>query len=136
MALVEIRQALETHLNVMTPALSTAWENVNFTPVNGTPYQRVNLIIADTQNPTMGDGHYRLTGFMQVTLCYPINGGAKSASTRADLLVSHFKRNTNLAPVAGVQVDINKTPRIEPPMIDGDRYKLPVSVYFSVDIFS
>lgn len=135
MALVEIRQALETHLNALTPSISTAWENIAFTPVNGTPYQRVNLVIADTQNPTMGDSHYRLVGFMQVTLCYPINGGAKTASQRADLLVNHFKRGVDLSPVSSIKTLIHKTPKIEAPMIDGDRYKLPVSIYFSTDIF-
>lgn len=135
MALVEIRTALETKLNALTPTLSTAWESVPFTPVVGTAYQQVNLMIADTLNPTLGGEHYRIKGFMQVLLCYPPNAGAKTASTRADLLVNHFKRGTSLTS-GGVTVIIDKTPSIAPALIDGVLYKIPVSIYFSADIYS
>jgi hypothetical protein len=135
MALVEIRTALETKLNALTPALATAWENVPFTPVIGTAFQQVNLMIADTLNPTLGGNHYRVKGFMQVMLCYPANVGAKVAATRADLLVNHFKRGTSLTS-GGVTVIIDKTPSIAPALIDGVLYKIPVSIYFSTDIYS
>ena len=36
MSVVKVKAALETALNGMT-ALATAWENVAFTPVAGTP---------------------------------------------------------------------------------------------------
>ena len=135
MALVEIRTALETKLNALTPTLATAWESVPFTPVVGTAYQQVNLMIADTLNPTMGGTHYRIKGFMQVLLCYPPSVGAKTAATRADLLVNHFKRGTSLTS-AGITVIIDKTPSIAPALIDGVLYKIPVSIYFSADIYS
>lgn len=135
MALVEIRTALETKLNALTPTLATAWESVPFTPVVGTAYQQVNLMIADTLNPTLGGTHYRIKGFMQVLLCYPPNAGAKTAATRADLLVNHFKRGTSLTS-AGITVIIDKTPSIAPALIDGLLYKIPVSIYFSADIYS
>ena len=135
MALVEIRTALETKLNALTPTLATAWESVPFTPVVGTAYQQVNLMIADTLNPTLGGTHYRIKGFMQVLLCYPPNAGAKIAATRADLLVNHFKRGTSLTS-GGVTVIIDKTPSISPSLIDGVLYKIPVSIYFSADIYS
>ena len=135
MALVEIRTALETKLNSLTPTLSTAWESVPFTPVVGTAYQQVNLMIADTLNPTLGGTHYRIKGFMQVLLCYPPNAGAKTAATRADLLVNHFKRGTSLTS-GGITVIIDKTPSIAPALIDGVLYKIPVSIYFSADIYS
>jgi hypothetical protein len=135
MALVEIRTALETKLNALTPTLATAWESVPFTPVVGTAYQQVNLMIADTLNPTLGRDHYRIKGFMQVLLCYPPNAGAKTASTRADLLVNHFKRGTSLTS-GGITVIIDKTPSIAPALIDGVLYKIPVSIYFSADIYS
>lgn len=135
MALVDIRTALETKLNALTPTISTAWESVPFTPVVGTAYQQVNLMIADTLNPTLGGTHYRIKGFMQVLLCYPPNAGAKTAATRADLLVNHFKRGTSLTS-GGITVIIDKTPSIAPALIDGVLYKIPVSIYFSADIYS
>ena len=135
MALVEIRTALETKLNALTPSFATAWESVPFTPVVGTAYQQVNLMIADTLNPTLGGTHYRIKGFMQVLLCYPPNAGAKTAATRADLLVNHFKRGTSLTS-GGITVIIDKTPSIAPALIDGVLYKIPVSIYFLADIYS
>jgi len=135
MALVEIRTALETKLNALTPTLATAWESVPFTPVVGTAYQQVNLMIADTLNPTLGGTHYRIKGFMQVLLCYPPNAGATTAATSADLLVNHFKRGTSLTS-GGITVIIDKTPSIAPALIDGVLYKIPVSIYFSADIYS
>ena len=92
-------------------------------------------MIADTLNPTLGGTHYRIKGFMQVLLCYPPNAGAKTAATRADLLVNHFKRGTSLTS-AGITVIIDKTPSIAPALIDGVLYKIPVSIYFSADIYS
>lgn len=135
MALVEIRSALEAKLNALTPALATAWESVPYTPSVGTPYQHVSILIADTLNPTLGGDHYRLKGFMQVLLCYPPNVGAKAASLRADLVVNHFKRSTALLNGV-VTVIIDKTPSVAPPMIDGLLYKIPISIYFSADIYS
>lgn len=134
MALVEIRAALETKLNALSPSLATAWESVPFTPTSGVAYQQVNLMIADIANPTLGDSHYRVKGFMQVLLCYPPNAGAKTAAARADLLTTHFKRGTSLTS-GGITVIIDKTPSIAPALIDGERYKLPVSIYFSVDVY-
>lgn len=133
MSIVSIRAALETRLNALSPSLATAWEGIPFTPVTGTPYQQVNLL-TDTENPTLGDGMYRATGFMQVLLCYPPGTGPKAASTRAELIRDWFSRGLGLSS-GGINVRIDRTPTIAPAIIDADRYRLPVTVYFSADIF-
>lgn len=131
MSIVTIRTALETHLNALTPSLSTAWESVPFTPVTSTPYQQVNLLPSDTLNPTIGDNHYREKGIFQVTLCYPSNVGVKTITTRADLLCAWFKRGTSLNGVL-----IYKTPSKSQAMADGDRIRLAVSIHWQYDNFS
>jgi hypothetical protein len=133
MSLVLIRQALETQLNTITPTLATAWENVPFTPVSGVAYQQVNLVIAGNKDITVSDSSYIMTGFLQVMLVYPIGTGAKLASTRADLLLSTFKRGLELT-ASGVKVRIHKAPVIAPAIIDGAFYKLPVTIYFNTFI--
>lgn len=133
MSIVSIRAALETRLNAMSPSLATAWEGIPYTPVTGIPYQQVNLL-TDTDNPTLGDGMYRVTGFMQVLLCYPPGTGPKAASTRAELVRDWFSRGLGLSST-GINVLIDRTPTIAPAIIDGDRYRIPVTVYFSADIF-
>jgi hypothetical protein len=134
MSIVNIRAALETRLNAMSPSLATAWEGVPYTPVTGTPYQQVNLLLAETENPTFGDAMYRVTGFLQVLLCYPPGTGPKAASARAELVRDQFRRGLGLSS-GGTDVLIDKTPTIAPAIIDGDRYRVPVTIYFSADIF-
>ena len=134
MSIVNIRAALESRLSAMTPALATAWEGVPYTPVTGTPYQQVNLLLSATENPTLGDAMYRVTGFLQVLLCYPPGTGPKAASARAELVRNQFQRGLGLSS-GGTDVLIDRTPTIAPAIIDGDRYRIPVTIYFSADIY-
>ncbi len=134
MSIVNIRAALETRLNAISPSLATAWESVPYTPVTGTPFQQVNLLLNEAENPTLGDGMYRVTGFLQVLLCYPPGTGPKAASARAELIRNQFQRGLGLSS-GGTDVLIDRTPTIAPAIIDGDRYRLPVTIYFSADIF-
>jgi hypothetical protein len=118
----------------MTPSLATAWEGVPFTPVTGTPFQQINILYNETENPTLGDAMYRVSGLMQVLLCYPPGTGPKAASARAELIRNQFQRGLGLSS-GGTDVLIDRTPTIAPAIIDGDRYRIPVTVYFSADIF-
>jgi hypothetical protein len=125
---------LESKLNALTPALATAWEGISFVPVTGTPYQQVNILPSDTLNPSIGDGHYREKGIFQVTLCYPANVGTKTATQRADLLCTHFKRGTTITN-SGINVLVHKTPSKSQCFIDGDRIRIAISIYWQSDIF-
>ena len=134
MSLASVRIALETKLNGMTPSISTAWENVPFTPVSGTPYQAAYLLPATPANPTMGDGYYREHGIFQITLMYPIQAGTLTAATRAELIRSTFKRGTTL--ISGtVSVIIERTPEIGQGRVDGDRWALPVKIRWYAGIY-
>lgn len=134
MSQLKIRQALEKNLAAMLPALATANENADFTPTTGTPYQKVNLLPAMVDNSTMGINHYREVGVFQVTLCYPISAGTNAAYTRAELVKTQFKRGTTLTQ-GGVDVVVIYTPSVSPPYQSGDRYCLPISIYYQSDIF-
>ena len=128
MSAVLIRAALETALAAMSPALDTAWENRAYTPVVGTPYQRVNLLLADPDNPEMG----RFTqerGFLQVQLVYPLGDGPGAATARAELIRDSFYRGLALT-ASGIVTTIEKTPEIAPARIEEDRYVLTVRVRF------
>jgi hypothetical protein len=130
MSLVIMRTLLENKLNTMTPAIATAWENVPFTPVSGVPYQRVNLLVSNVVNPAINDKMFQVNGFLQVTLSYPIGTASKNAYTRADLIEEIFYYGLVLVSGA-IKVRITKTPVIAPAIINGDRYELPVTIYFS-----
>ena len=129
-----IRAALEAYLNTMSPALATAPENVNYTPTSGTPFQRINLLRANPENPTIGTTHYRELGVFQVSLHYPMNAGPSPAETRAELVRTHFKRGTTLTN-SGITVTIDGTPTIASGFVDGDRWVVPVSIPYWANIF-
>lgn len=128
MSSLAIRAALETALAAMSPALATAWENTPYTPVAGTPYQRVYLLMAEPDQPEIG----RMTqerGFLQVSLAYPLGAGPSAAQTRAELIRDTFYRGRSLT-ASGITVTIEKTPEISPAMIEPDRYVVPVRIRF------
>lgn len=135
MSLNKIKKALELHLSTIAPALSTAYEGVSFTPVVGTPYQRVILVPRKPKNTTMGDDHYREVGEFQIFLCYPTNQGTGNALARADVIRSHFQRGTSLIE-DDIVVQINYTPQIGGSSIAGDRLVVPVIIPYSVEIFN
>ena len=123
----DLRAALEEALAAMTPALATAWENMPFTPVAGTPYQRVSLLLAEPLNAEYGRT-FQQGGIFQVSLMFPPGTGAAPAEARAALLRSTFHRGATFTK-NGLNVVIARTPGIMPAMNDDDgRYVLPVSI--------
>lgn len=133
MSAIEIRAALETALNGMTPALVTAWENQAFnSQPASTAYQQPFLLLAEPENPEMG-GMYRQRGIFQINLFYPPQVGPKDAATRAEAIRTLFKRGATF--VSGtVTVIIEKTPEIGQGRSDGDHWFVPVKVRFYSNI--
>jgi hypothetical protein len=129
MSAVLCRAALEVALAAMSPALATAWENAPYTPVAGTPYQRVTLLLAEPANLEMGSARYTEQGYLQISLAYPLNAGAGAATARAELIRSTFYRGASFTS-GGVTVNIEKTPEIAPGRVEEDRYVIPVKVRF------
>lgn len=129
MSQVKIRAALETALAAMTPALSTAYENVAFTPVPGTPYQRAFLLPAEPDNPEAGHVVHIARGIFQVNLMYPLQAGDSTARTRAELIRTTFYRSRSFTS-GGVTVSVEKTPEAGQGTPDGDRWMIPVKIRF------
>ena len=135
MAIVNIKKALERHLNLITPAISTAYENVNFVPVAGVPYQRVLVITDKTVNPVLGSDYYREEGVLQVFLAYPMNQGSASALGRAELIQKHFKRGTTLTE-GSVQINFFRTGTIQGSLTTNDRLIVPITIPYTAEVFS
>lgn len=128
MSAVKARQALEVALNAMSPALATAWENAPYTPVSGTPYQRVHVLLAEPANIEFGSSYVE-QGFMQVSLAYPLGAGSAAAITRAELIRTTFFRGASFT-ASGVTAIIERTPEIMPGRVEEDRFVVPVRVRF------
>lgn len=132
MSALLVRAALETALNAMTPALATAYENAPFTPVAGTAYQQVTLLLAQPANDEFSSV-YREEGFLQVDLKYPLNAGSSAAATRAELIRTTFPRGASFT-ASGVTVNIERTPEIMPGRVEADRFIIPVRIRFYAHI--
>lgn len=128
MSLALVRAALETALVAALPGFALAFENVPFTPVNGTPYGRVFLLAADPDNLEIG-GLISERGFLQISLCYPLGAGSGPATAQAEVIRSAFKRGSSFT-ASGVVTTIEKTPEIGPAMVEDDRFVVPVRIRF------
>jgi hypothetical protein len=126
--IVSIRKALETYLAAMPGGIATAWENNKFTPVAGTPYQVVTLMLADPLNLEWGNS-YSEVGYLQVQLRYPIEQGTRPAFLQAQAIRDYFRKQLNLS-ADGVNVVVNRAPTIGNGVIDGDRYAVTVKIRF------
>lgn len=127
-----MRAALESRLNAMSPPLATAWPNDGYVPVATVPYQRVDLLFANPANTEMGQG-YKEQGIFQITLRYPQGTGPNAADLRAKAIRDQFPRTLSL-PNGGIVVKIIRTTAIGNGMQDGDRWSVPVKVFFAADI--
>lgn len=135
MSEVAIRAAFEQRLNAMSPSLSTAFENVPFSPASGTPYQRLTLLAADPENPSIGASLHRAIGIFQVSLFYPLNAGPAAAWARAELTRTTFPRALSMSG-GGVTVHITNTPAIRLGTPEPDRYSVLVRIPYHASIFS
>lgn len=135
MSLVTIKKALEKRLQLITPSISTSYESVSFTPVANEPYQKVQIIPRQPDNPTLGDGYYREVGEFQVVLAYPSNVGTLDVLTRAELVQQHFARGTSITE-GDLTVIIPRTPQISGASVIGDRVIVPVIIRYLVEIMN
>jgi len=71
--------------------LSTAYDNVDFTPVNGTAWARVSNLPAQPEPASIGvDGDDSHTGVFQISLMYPLNTGRSAILSKADAIATVF----------------------------------------------
>jgi hypothetical protein len=127
-----VRQALELAVKDM-PTLATVWENLDYTPVVGTPYQRVNILFAEPANTEIS-ASYQERGILQLSLFFPAKAGPVPATIRADLIRSTFYRGRSLDPVDGVTVTIDRTPEIAPAQNVEGWFFLPVRIRFTAPV--
>lgn len=138
MSNIYIRRALEVQLDSIVPEIETAWENTCFIPVNDVPYQLVHLLFATPINPSIGGvGSTILTrqsGFLQVSLMYPLQSGTLVIDSRVDLIKASFKRGTTLVN-SGQTIVIKNTPDVTNIGRDNDRWRIAVKIPFYSNVF-
>lgn len=135
MSVLKISAAFEKKLATIANNIPTAYENVPYTPITGTPYQRVRLLPASPENPTLGDGYYRDVGFFEIVLFYPLNAGRNAIQTKAEAIRSHFPRGLTMTE-SGLNVVVPKTPTIATATQLDDRYVVPITVEYYAEVFA
>ncbi len=126
---VNIRAALSSRLAELAPALPTEWEGVAFKAPKDDPWQQAFVRLAPPFNGENGPRAI-VSGFFQVTLCYPFGFGTNAAESRADALVEHFARATSFADASGQVVTVSATPEIWPGAREGGLWVLRVRIPF------
>lgn len=129
-----IRSLLEARLDTLAPSIATVKENTAYTPVKGTVYQRVFLLMAQTENPTLGDGFKRERGILQVNLYYPEFVGTGDSTARAESIKTLFKRGTTIEQ-GSVRVQVYGSPYVAQGSNNEGFYMLPVSIPFKADVY-
>lgn len=78
--------------------ISTAYENANFTPVEGTPWAQVFFLPDQPKAVTLsGTGEDEHTGILQINLNYPQGAGAGAAADKADAIREYFEAGARFA---------------------------------------
>lgn len=106
-----------------------AYPNYEYTPTANTPYLRLSIIPALTEQSDLGtDGLNNNEGIAQVDVFAVSNKTYGPAYTKADQLAEHFKRGTKLVN-GGVTVTITGV-EINPALASDGWYQLPVSINY------
>jgi hypothetical protein len=129
MSIQIIQSALEKRLETLSPVIATAYENASYTPVNGVPYQRVSMLVNNPVDYSVAMDIREDRGIFQVSLYYPQGAGRGAAQARAELVRQLFDAPLTIT-MSGVAVHVAQSPHVGSGMQDGDRWVLPVSIYW------
>ena len=137
MSFQTVRTLLEGRLASMPGALPTAWEDTPFTPPAATAlWKKVYLLRGRTQNPTMGDGHERQVGLLQVTVLGPLGVGNADVTEAAELIAAHFARGLTLESSAPkVRVLIDESPWLASGPKDPSYACVILSIPYVADVY-
>jgi hypothetical protein len=120
--------ALERRLMTLG-GMQTAYENLAFTPTPGIPYQRVHMMVNRPVDLGLSNDAREDRGIFQVSLFYPLNTGRVESQIRAAQIQGLFKPPLDLTE-EGITVLIRNTPYVSSGAPDGDRWHVPVSIYW------
>jgi hypothetical protein len=136
MSIQNVRTALVKAFNLgaFFSADNVAWENLNFRPLQSTPWAQFNFVPNPLDGGSLGgnDGFDILTGFLQVDLNYPIGSGSGEAFEKAEAIRSAFKAGQSF--VESSQYVTITNSGISPGRIFSGFYRVSVTINFSANI--
>lgn len=122
-----VRSVLEQHLTELNP-FNTVWEGILDSPK--LPYQAVNLTVSTSETASISNTpKARETGFLQVTLFYPLDQGVRAIETRANEIRQHFYGQAWIE--ERVQILIQQPPLVASLLRSDNALMLPITIYFT-----
>lgn len=135
MEILNIKKALETRLEQITPYVSTGYEGVEFDPPVNAMYQRCQLIFNTPDDPTLPVGFSREKVQMQVFVMDLKGKGTGGAIARAELIRSTFAKGLALVE-GGTRIYVLRTPHIGTVFAIQDRIVVPVTISAIGEVYS
>jgi len=123
----KISAALSSRLNTLTDAPPIAFENVPFTPVDGTTWLRESYLPANSA--TVGlepSGSTDFVGVYQISIYIPLDDSKFGAHQLIDDITAHFARGTML--VFEGQAVVVEQVNVSQGLASGGWWLMPVSV--------
>lgn len=137
--ILEFKAAIENYINqsLASNDYDFVFENLDYKPTPGKPYINVNFMFAQSQNPTFttpsGLQHIFDSGYIQFSLFHPIGLGRGASDAMQQSLRAIFKRGTSFTLTTGM-VTIKDTPSLGTGRDTGDRWLVPVKVFFLANL--
>lgn len=130
-----IRKAFEKYATSLSPEIDTFYENgPSVKPTQKKPYQKLQLVPLQPENPTLGDKYYREVGEFQIFLCYPAREGTGEALQKAQYIKDAFFRGSTLVE-GDTEIIVKNTPFVDKGMVIEDRYVVPIIVKYFASVF-
>lgn len=127
---LDIHTALDTRLSTLAGGVAIAWENIEYTPVKGTPYLRPTVIMSPSSLLGLGLDDLQMNeGIYQIDLFYPVDKGAGDLLAKADAIYTHFKGDRTLVSNS-VTTHIKEISRTVPIIIDEAWQRASVEIHF------
>ena len=111
MASLKIDQAFTFEFIAGAFGLPIAHENINYEPVQGTPYAEIKVMPNDTTKLTQNKSDVT-DGIFRIYLRYPAGSGAVAAKTKAEEIIAYFAPGNSIG-YSGQSVLIQSTARKE-----------------------
>src|ERR1044072_8383922 len=128
MSASEARTALLDGLSGAGLGLDIVGTNEYAEPDVATPYLRADVLFAEPDNTEYGS-NFQDRGFLQVTVCYPVNDGLNDLMATVDSLRTTFQRGATFTS-GSTRVLVHLTPNVFPGQVDGAHFAVPVRIPF------
>lgn len=129
MSINKVYTAFITKINTLTPLVDTVYENRPYSPIDGKEYQELYIKPSGNTVPYINEIIYEMSGFIQITLCYPPNDGRSKCMDRANLYMGLFPVGTVLT-IDSLKIRTKGVPQITNLGVDNGRYKIALRVGF------